>query len=130
MAVLRSIIALVGGFAILAFVWVVLVAVVAMVIGARAADQFSPTMIDAKIALFAFAALAGGYATASLAPGRPRLHVIVLAAMVLAMTVSMIASPQPGAPRWFPVALAVMGPICAVLGGAFRRPRSSSPVPT
>ena len=130
MAVLRSIIALVGGFAILAFVWFVLVAIVALVIGARAADQFSPAMLGAKIALFAFAAVAGGYATASLAPARPRLHATVLAAMVLAMTISMIASPQPGAPRWFSVTLAMIGPTFAVLGGVFRRQRSSFPVPT
>jgi hypothetical protein len=130
MAVLRSIIALVGGFAILAFVWFVLVAIFAVVIGARAADQFSPAMLGAKIVLFALAAIAGGYATASLAPTRPRLHAIVLAGMVLAMTISMMANPQPGAARWFPATLAVIGPIFAVLGSGFHRQRPSSPVPT
>jgi Kef-type K+ transport system membrane component KefB len=130
MPALRSIIALVGGFAIMAFLMFALVAIAAWIIGARAGDQYSPAMLGATIGLFAIAALAGGYATASLAPGRPRLHATVLAAMVLAMTISMISSPQPGAPRWFSVTLALIGPIFAVLGGVFRRQRSSSPVPT
>jgi hypothetical protein len=130
MPALRSIIALVGGFAIMAFLMFALVAIAAWVIGARAGDQYSPAMLGANIGLFAIAALAGGYATASLAPGRPRLHAAVLAGMVLAMTVSTIASPPAGAPRWFPVTLAVIGPVFAVLGGVLRRQPSSSPVPT
>ena len=133
MPVLRSIIALVAGFAIMAFLMLALVTIAAWAIGARAGAPFSPSMLGANIALFAVAALGGGYACAALAPGRPRAHAAVLAVMILAMTLSMVAQPPPGAPRWFPATLAVLGPLSAALGGALysqRRKRGHSPVPT
>ena len=122
---LRSIIALVGGFAIMAFLVFVLVAVVAWIFPVKIGAPTTLYLV-ANLVLSALAALAGGYATASLAPGRPRMHAAVLALMVLAMSLSQLASPPPGQPNWYPGALSVIGPLFAQLGGFLRRPRNTA----
>lgn len=125
MTALRSIIALVGGFAIMAFAYVVILAL-AVFVGVRAGPPGTAFLVT-NLVVSALSAVAGGYATAVLAPHSPRGHTVGLALMVLAMSLSQLAHPAPGLPRWYPAALAVVGPACALLGGFLRRPRSPSP---
>jgi len=123
---LRSIIALVGGFAIMVFGYVVILAL-AVFLDVRAAPPGTAFHVT-NLVMSAVSAAGGGYATAVLAPHSPRGHTIGLALMVFAMSLSQLMQPAPGLPRWYPAALTVVGPACAVLGGLLRRPRSTSQV--
>jgi hypothetical protein len=125
---LRSIIALVGGFAIMAFAYVVIL-MLAVFIGVRAGPPGVAFHVT-NLVISALSAVAGGYATAVLAPQNPRGHTVGLALMVMAMALSQVAQPAPGVPRWYAVALAFIGPASALLGGYLRRPRSTPPVTT
>lgn len=127
MSVFRSVVALLGGFAIMAMLVFVLVALAAWATGARALEPTS-TSLALNLAASALAAATGGYSTAALAPWRPRAHTIGLAVMVLAMAASQIGHPQPGQPLWYPAALAVIGPLFTLVGGTLRHPRPN-PVP-
>jgi hypothetical protein len=116
---IKSIIALVSGFAIMAFLVFLLTLVAAIVFGVRAGEPTMPFTI-ASLALSAVAALTGGYATAALAPSRPFAHTIGLTVMILAMALSSLGHPQPGEPHWYPLAIAAIGPLFALAGGGAR----------
>jgi len=126
----RSIIALVGGFAIMVFLVFLLTIVAAAAFGVTEGGPSTPYVV-ANLMLSAAAALTGGYATASLAPSRPAAHTIGLAVMILAMALSSLGRPQPGQPEWYPGAIAAIGPLCALAGGGLRlwqrRARSLTP---
>jgi hypothetical protein len=79
-----------------------------------------------RLAISAFAALAGGFSCAALAPRRPRAHVAGLAAMILVAELSTVLKPPAGQPRWDPAAHAVIVPLFALGGGLLRRPRPSA----
>jgi hypothetical protein len=72
--------------------------------------------------------IVGGYLTAMLAPGRPMLHVWILAVIGLisssAAAISVI--PLGLSPAWYPVALAVSSLPSVWLGGYLRTRRSAS----
>jgi hypothetical protein len=140
MPVLRSIMALIGGFAIMAFLTIVLMVVAAwslhLSVGARTESWFV-----ANVVVSGLAALAGGYSAAALAPNRPRTHAIALAIMILAMSLSQFIQPPqsplpltqlslPAQPRWYAGALTLISPLAAVLGGMLRRQRHPVPVST
>ena len=129
---IRSIIALIGGFAIMVFLVFLLTIAVAAAFGATDGTLGTPYIV-ASLALSAAAALTGGYATASLAPGRPLAHTIGLVVMVVAMTLSSLGHPQAGLPAWYPVAIAVIEPLFVLAGGGLRlrqrRSRTLSPAP-
>ena len=88
----------------------------------------SRAFLVAKFANSAIAALAGGYATAVLAPNRPVVHTAALAVMILSMGLSTIGHPQPGEPGWYSAALAVAGCTFALCGGRLRRTRPMTQV--
>ena len=116
---IRSIIALVGGFAIMVFLVLLLSIAAAMAFGVTAGAPNTPYLV-ANLVLLAAAALTGGFATASLAPVHPFAHTIGLAVMILAMALSSIAHPQPGQPAWYAAATTMIGPLFAVGGGGLR----------
>lgn len=116
---LRSVIALIAGFAIMTFTILVITLVVAE---AMDLERGAPTRsyLIINVVYSAAAAIFGGYSTAALAPARHFEHACVLAAMVGIATVSSIITPAPGQPTWYLVALLVTGPACAALGGFVR----------
>jgi hypothetical protein len=128
----RSIIALVGGFAIMVFLVFLLTIVAAAAFGVTDGAPSMPFTV-ASLTLSAVAALIGGYATASLAPGRPFVHTIGLSVMILAASLSSLGHPQPGEPAWYPAAIAALGPLLALAGGGLRlwqrRARTLTPAP-
>jgi hypothetical protein len=131
-SVLRSIMALVGGFAIMAFLMIALMVVAAWTLHLSAGTRTQPWFV-ANLVVSGLAALVGGYSTAALAPNRPRTHVIALAIMILAMSLSQLGHKEPSQlaqPRWYAGALAVIGPLSAMLGGMLRRQRHPVPVST
>ena len=116
---IRSIIALVGGFAIMVFLVFLLTIVAAAAFGMTDGAP-SDSYIVANLVLSAAAALTGGYATASLAPNRPFAHTIGLFVMVLATALSSLSRPQPGHPGWYLAAIAAIGPLFVLAGGGLR----------
>ena len=116
---LRSVIALIAGFAIMTFTILIATIIAALMLDI---SPGAPTTQFLALNVFYSAAAAafGGYATASLAPERPSAHVLILAVMVLIMGVSSLLAPQPGQERWNLVAVLVLGPVCAFIGGRIR----------
>lgn len=122
MSVFRSVVALLGGFAIMVMLVLVLVALAAWATGVGTGEP-TPVYLALNLLVSAFAAAAGGYSTAALAPQKPRAHTVGLAVMILVMAASQLGRPQPGQPAWYPAALTVIGPLFALIGGTLRRPR-------
>jgi hypothetical protein len=122
--VIKSIVALIGSFAIYVFVLLALTLVAALVFGT---PRGAPTIpfLALRLAVAALSALAAGFSCAALAPGRPRAHVAGLAAMILVTHLSAVLKPPAGQPRWDPAAHAVIVPLVALAGGLLRRPRPS-----
>ena len=123
--VVQSIVALIGGFAIMVFLTIVLTIAEVAMFGVRTGEA-TPGYLAASLCIPAFAALTGGFSTAALAPNRPRAHTIGVAVMVLAMALSSLRDPHPGRPEWYPAALVLLGPSFAMLGGFLCRPRTRS----
>ena len=61
----------------------------------------------------------GGYVTAMLAPEPKMRYVVIMAAigLVLGSIGAIVAIPMNLSPAWYPIALAVTGPICVWIGG-------------
>jgi hypothetical protein len=64
----------------------------------------------------------GGYVTAALAPEPKMRYVWIVAAigLVAGTLAAMVFIPLNWSPTWYPMALAVTGPICAWIGGKLR----------
>lgn len=119
----RSIVALVGGFAIFTFATIAF-AVVATLTLPLSADHPTTGQIVANLLPWLGAAVCGGYATAALAPQRQRMHAAAFTVMVLVATASQIGKPQTGQPTWYPLSIALVGTLGAAVGGLLRRPRT------
>lgn len=116
---LRSVIALLAGFAIMTFT--VLVATIVAVLAMKLEPgMLTPEYLGVNLAYSIAAAAFGGYSTAALAPDRPSAHALILSVMVLIMGVSNFILPQPGQERWYLIALIVLGPLGALAGGQLR----------
>ncbi|MGQ0640505.1 MAG: hypothetical protein ACT4P6_06995 [Gemmatimonadaceae bacterium] len=65
----------------------------------------------------------GGYITAKLAPRNPTRHVRILAGigLVLGVAAAIGTVPMKLGPAWYPIALAVSGPLFTILGGRLHR---------
>ena len=61
----------------------------------------------------------GGYVTARLAPSNPMRHVLILAAigLVVGVVAAIGTIPMKLGPAWYPIALALTGPVFTWLGG-------------
>jgi hypothetical protein len=66
--------------------------------------------------------VAGGYVTATLAPNRPMLHVMILGIIGTAagIVAAIVTIPMHIAPTWYPIALAVLALPCVWLGGKLK----------
>jgi hypothetical protein len=115
----RSVIALLAGFAIMTFT-IVIVTIVA--VAATGASAGAPTReyLIAFVAYSAAASAFGGFSTAALAPSRPGVHAMGLAAMIFVMHAYTLVFPQPNFPRTVYAFLVVLAPIAAIVGGKSR----------
>lgn len=122
---LKSILAIIVGFAAAAVV------VVAATFGAATLLQVEwgqPTAPYLALNLIGSAGGAGlgGYLAARLAPKAPRVHALVLAGVMLALSLPAVFSPSNvGQPEWYSRAIAVIGPLCVVLGSLLAPARVS-----
>lgn len=119
MATLKTIVALIAGFAIMTFTILVATIVVALAMGVQRGTLPTP-FLAVMVCVTALASGFGGYASASLAPSRPTVHAAILATMVFVQHVYTILFPLEGQQAWYLWALAISGPIFAVAGGRIR----------
>jgi hypothetical protein len=117
---LKSIVSLIAGFAIMTFASVLGTLLAAMAFGVQGDPPYSAAFNYAMIGVTVVAAGLGGYATASLAPGRKAGHAVVLALMILIMQSYNVISPQEGYPRAHFIWLLVLCPLAAIAGGQLR----------
>jgi hypothetical protein len=81
----------------------------------------------ANLALSAIGAAAGGFTTSRITAGRSFFTVLVLALMLFMSGIAPVlrgTTGSPGQPRWYPLALAILGPIGVLTGGALERRRA------
>ncbi len=116
---LKTVIALIAGFAIMTFTIVVAAVVTAMLMEP---NRFAPTpaFLAIGVAYSSLAAAFGGYATAALAPDRPSAHTAVLAVMVMVYSASNYLTPRAGQEPFHLALLIVLGPAFALAGGKLR----------
>lgn len=69
--------------------------------------------------------IAGGYITATFAPGNPMRHALALGVLgtVVGISSAIFTIPMHLGPSWYPIALAVTGLPCCWLGGLLYRAR-------
>jgi|SRR5581483_2399567 len=121
---LRSVIALVAGFAIMTFGQLIATIVLALALRVQPGTP-SPAFLPGSLACGGLAAACGGYATAALAPRRHGMHVLILMAMILTMGVSNLFNPPAGQPIWYRAAALAAQPLLAGAGGLARARRRS-----
>ncbi len=116
---LRTIVALIAGFAIMAFSILIATVAIALAMGVQR-GTLPTSFLVAMVVVSALASALGGYATASLAQNRPTLHAGILATMIFVQHVYTIIFPIEGQERWYVWALAITGPVLAIVGGKLR----------
>ena len=124
----RTVVALVGGFAIYAFATILFIVVVTIAMPLTSAEAGAATLL-VNLLPWLFAGALGGYAATALARRSQRAHGAGLAVMVLVACASQIGHPQAGQPRWYPVAITVLATAGALAGVFLRTPRTPT-VPT
>lgn len=116
---LRTIVALIAGFAIMAFTILIATVVIALAMGVQRGELPTPFLI-VMVVVSALASGLGGYSTASLAQDRPTVHAAILATMIFVQHVYTILFPIEGQESWYVWALAISGPALALAGGQLR----------
>lgn len=122
---IRSILAVLVGFLVMAVSIAVVTALVVWAMFGEVTEVPTPTSTYLVLNLsysFLLAAL-GGFVTASIAPRSRGKHVMVLAGLFLFMAgLSAIQGPQPGQPAWYPIVILAIG-LAGVLSGGWVRQR-------
>ncbi|MDQ2930411.1 MAG: hypothetical protein M3Y05_06270 [Gemmatimonadota bacterium] len=118
-SIVRSIIAIVAGYASMAAVVVALTVLVK-----RKAPEWmgtvgkpNPTYIYANLFYSFGAAMIGGFVAALVAPRAPLAHACALAGIVFVLAVVSALQMANKQPRWYQIALAVIGPLGTIFGG-------------
>jgi hypothetical protein len=123
---LRSIGSVVLGYVVMAVITIAGTSAAAALLIPRGTKTTAPgppppltsSYLAANLTVSALAAVAGGYLTARMAPGRPMLHVGVLGLFMVAMSILSSRSPMSaGQPEWYKLVLPVIGVLGAVVGG-------------
>lgn len=89
-------------------------------------ENFNAFTIDMLIAATVYRALyaaVGGYVAAWYAPERPLMHAAILAGIGGGLAILGAVVMWDLGRHWYPIALAVTGPVCTVAGGALYRRR-------
>lgn len=128
---MRSVLAVVAGFAAMAVIVIVATIVLAALLHPEA-EGGPTTPTSAWLAVnfaYSFAAAAlGGWVTARLAPRAPFGHAVALAALALAFALpGIVGGAQPGQPAWYPPVLAALALAGILIGGRFAARRAAHP---
>jgi hypothetical protein len=121
---LRSVLSVLGGFAaIFVMVMVSTIFLARAMLGTRSREDMmnvkpTPAFTWANLIASAVIAVVGGFLTGAMAPRLPLHHAGALAGLMAFMALfSFFVSRGSTAPRWYNLALMVVGPAGAVLGG-------------
>ena len=123
MLILRSIGAVVAGFATVVILSIVTDEIMHMTGIIPRGAMWDPAHNALALAYRCVATVAGGYVTAHLAPRNPIRHAVILGFIgTIAGVAGVIATWDMGlGPRWYPIAIAVTGFPCCLLGGWLRQ---------
>jgi hypothetical protein len=124
---LRSLLAVLAGFGVMAIMMVVFSWMASALTGVPTDDQTTGfALITVGIVLIS--SLAGGMLTGNLAPVKPLMHGIGLAVFFMLWLIPMLVfGPRLGQPEWYPYVMLLAGAGGAVLGSIIV-PRSQEPV--
>ncbi|HYL79137.1 MAG TPA: hypothetical protein VEU96_33410 [Bryobacteraceae bacterium] len=116
---LRSVLAVLGGYATMAFVVILFTGIVKMLAPAWMAMEGKPAASYLAVNLtYSFvAALLGGYVAAWIAARLPVQHALALGVLVLLGSIASAMQTGDRQPRWYQAALAILMPLAVVLGG-------------
>ncbi len=116
---LRTIVALIAGFAIMAFTILIATIGIALAMDVQRGTLPTPFLV-VMVVVSALASGLGGYSTASLAQDRPMIHAAILATMIFVQHIYTILFPIEGQELWYAWSLAISGPVLALAGGRIR----------
>lgn len=126
-SLLRSVAAVVVGFAVLTFGSVITGRLLISTLGVEPGPLLGGDYVAASFAARAAISVLAGFLTALLAPRAPRLHAGVLAGILiffsLASLAGLSAAGGSSGPQWYPVVMLVLGPVGVLAGGALRARR-------
>jgi hypothetical protein len=125
---IRSLIAVLAGFAVMALVVMVSTVVAArLLLGRSLAEMHTPpsgspsrAYLTANLAGSALAALLGGYTAAAIAGQAQLAHGVGLAAVMAIMAVISMRQAGTAQPRWYQLVLATVMPGLAIAGAGLR----------
>lgn len=123
MRVVRSALAIIGGFAVTAILAAGLTLLVAFLLGVVRSNAPGAAFWAGALAAAMISATAGGYVATAFAPARPFVHTLALAVIILALGVRSVLYPQGNDPLWYTGSLAVLGPLFVLAGGHVRYAR-------
>lgn len=121
MTIIRSILALLGGFLLMA----ALVIIGTFAAAALLAPDGIPnaTYLIANLLLSFLAAIAGGYGCAWIAGRAPRLHAAMLALIVLVL--GLVSEGRSAQPHWYPLLIPFLGALGVMIGAWLVRGRNN-----
>lgn len=121
MKLVRSVVAVVAGFVVMAGIVMLLTPVVARYYHAEDfRTTMNPGFMMANLAYTAVAAIIGGFVTAWVAGYREIRHASALGLLMIAMSFVSMRTQGEHQPGWYEVVIGGCGPIAAMLGAALR----------
>ena len=122
MVILHAFLALLAGFATMAFLVIILTAALARLVpswvGAEGRPQ--PGYVFVNLGYSLLAAAAGGFVTAWAAAANPLVHVLALGMVVLALAALSALQSRGKQPVWYALALVAISPLGVLAGGLVR----------
>ncbi|MCG8468385.1 MAG: hypothetical protein MJB57_09295 [Gemmatimonadetes bacterium] len=123
-SLLRSVAAVILGFALLTLGSVLAGRLVIGATGIGSGDPVTALFIGASLGSRLLLAVAAGYLTARAAPRAPRLHAGALAGVLAFFSLAAIGGLTAAGgledPAWYPTVMLFVGPVGVVIGGALR----------
>jgi len=120
--ILHAFLALLAGFATMAFLVIILTAALARLVpswvGAEGRPQ--PGYVFVNLGYSLLAAAAGGFVTAWAAAANPLVHVLALGMVVLALAALSALQSRGKQPVWYALALVAISPLGVLAGGLVR----------
>jgi hypothetical protein len=121
-AIVRSVIAVIAGYAAMAAVVVALTVLVKRIAPAWVGSERAPgsSYVYTNLLFSYGAAMIGGYVAAVIGASAPLAHACALAVIVLVLSIVSAVQIGDRQPRWYQVTLALLGPLGVVIGGWIR----------
>jgi hypothetical protein len=119
--ILRSVTAILAGFAVFATLVGIFTPLVARTLGVEHFQSFSVGLLTATLGYSVTAAVIAGYLTAWIAGHRELPHAAGVGLLIIAMSFVSMRQLGETRPGWYETTIASCGPIAALFGAALRR---------